>query len=131
MRKDEARFFIKAIMLSKQFFIATVSVMGLLALVCLTCVFFRFIGIGEFEIKGETDYKLSELVSASGLRTGDRLYEVNEKEAEELLLRGCPYLKSSPCLLRNIFRELCRNSVLCDACHHHKPRYSAHILQHG
>ena len=94
MRKDEARFFIKAIMLSKQFFIVTVSAMGVLALVCLTCVFFRFIGIGEFEIKGETDYKLSELVSASGLRTGDRLYEVNEKEAEELLLRGCPYLKS-------------------------------------
>ena len=94
MRKDEARFFIKAIMLSKQFFIVTVSAMGVLALVCLSCVFFRFIGIGEFEIKGETDYKLSELVSASGLRTGDRLYEVNEKEAEELLLRGCPYLKS-------------------------------------
>ena len=94
MRKDEARFFIKAIMLSKQFFIATVSVMGLLALVCLTCVFFRFVEIGEFEVKGDTDYKLSELVSASGLRTGDRFYEVNEKEAEELLLRGCPYLKS-------------------------------------
>ena len=94
MRKDEARFFIKAIMLSKKFFIATVSVMSVLALVCLVCVFFRFIGIGEFEIEGETDYKLSELVSASGLRTGDRLYEVNSKEAEALLLRGCPYLKS-------------------------------------
>ncbi len=94
MRKDEARFFIKAIMLSKKFFIATVAVMSVLAVVCLVCVFFRFIGIGEFEIEGETDYKLSELVSASGLRTGDRLYEVNSKEAEELLLRGCPYLKS-------------------------------------
>jgi hypothetical protein len=94
MRKDEARFFIKAIMLSKKFFIAMIAVMGALALVCLVCVFFRFVGIGEFEIEGETDYKLSELVSASGLRTGDRLYEVNSKEAEELLLRGCPYLKS-------------------------------------
>ena len=94
MRKDEARFFIKAIMLSKKFFIAMIAMMGALALVCLVCVFFRFVGIGEFEIEGETDYKLSELVSASGLRTGDRLYEVNSKEAEELLLRGCPYLKS-------------------------------------
>jgi hypothetical protein len=81
-------------MLSKKFFIAMIAVMGALALVCLVCVFFRFVGIGEFEIEGETDYKLSELVSASGLRTGDRLYEVNSKEAEELLLRGCPYLKS-------------------------------------
>ena len=55
---------------------------------------FSFVEIGEFEVKGDTDYKLGELVSASGLRTGDRFYEVNEKEAEELLLRGCPYLKS-------------------------------------
>lgn len=94
MKKDEARFFIKAIMLSKQFFITTVAVMGVLALVCVGCVFFRFIGIGSFEIEGDTDYKLSELVSASGLRTGDRFYEVNEKEAEELLLKSCPYLKS-------------------------------------
>ena len=94
MRKDEARFFIKAIMLSKQFFIAIISVMGVLALLSLACVFFRFVGIGGFEIEGETDYKLSELVSASGLRTGDRLYEVNEKKAEKLLLRECPYLKS-------------------------------------
>ena len=46
--------------------------------------FFLFFEIGEFEVKGDTDYKLSELVSASGLRTGDRFYEVNEKEAEEL-----------------------------------------------
>lgn len=94
MRKGKARYFIKAIMLSKQFFIATVSVMGVLALVCLICIVMRFVGIGSFEIEGETDYKLSELISVSGLRTGDRLYEVDEKEAEELLLEGCPYLKS-------------------------------------
>lgn len=94
MRKGKARYFIKEIMLSKQFFIVTVSVMSVMALVCLLCVVFRFIGIGSFEIEGETDYKLSELISVSGLRTGDRLYEVNEKEAEELLLEGCPYLKS-------------------------------------
>lgn len=94
MRKGKARYFIKAIMLSKQFFIATVSVMGVLALVCFLCIVMRFVGIGSFEIEGETDYKLSELISVSGLRTGDRLYEVDEKEAEELLLEGCPYLKS-------------------------------------
>lgn len=94
MRKGKARYFIREIMLSKQFFIATVSVMGVLALICLVCVVFRFIGVGSFEIKGETDYQLSELISASGLRTGDRLYEVDEKKAEERLLESCPYLKS-------------------------------------
>lgn len=94
MRKGKARYFIKEIMLSKQFFIVTVSVMSVMALVCLLCVVFRFIGIGSFEIEGETDYKLSELISVSGLRTGDRLYEVDEKKAEERLLESCPYLKS-------------------------------------
>ena len=50
--------------------------------------------IGEFEVKGDTDYKLGELVSASGLRTGDRFYEVNEKEAEELCFAAVLILRA-------------------------------------
>ena len=94
MRKDEVRFFIKAIMLSKQFFIAVVSVMSALAVVCFACVFLRFVGVGSFEVKGTTEYKLSELVSASGIRKGESLYKIDSKEAEERLLAKCPYLKS-------------------------------------
>jgi hypothetical protein len=68
--------------------------MCLLALLSLLFVFLRFVGIGRFEIKGSTEYRLSELISASGLRTGDAMFSVNEKQAEEKLLDGCPYLKS-------------------------------------
>ena len=94
MRKDGTRRNIKAFILSKQFFIALMAFMSLLALICLALVFSRFIGVGEFEIKGETDYRLSELISKSGIRTGDMMSSVNEREAERILLEKCPYLKS-------------------------------------
>jgi hypothetical protein len=94
MRKDGTRINIKAFILSKQFFIALMAFMSLLALICLALVFSRFIGVGEFEIKGETDYRLSELISKSGIRTGDMMSSVNERKAEKILLEKCPYLKS-------------------------------------
>lgn len=94
MRKDGTRRNIKAFILSKQFFIALMAFMSLLALICLALVFSRFIGVGEFEIKGETDYRLSELISKSGIRTGDMMASVNERKAEKILLEKCPYLKS-------------------------------------
>lgn len=94
MRKDGTRRNIKAFILSKQFFIALMAFMSLLALICLALVFSRFIGVGEFEIKGETDYRLSELISKSGIRTGDMMSSVNERKVEKILLEKCPYLKS-------------------------------------
>ena len=94
MRKDDARRNIKAFILSKQFFIALMALMSLLALICLALVFSRFIGVGSFELRGETGYKLSELISKSGIRTGDMMASVSESEAEKILLEKCPYLKS-------------------------------------
>ena len=94
MRKDDTRRKIKAFILSKQFFIALMALMSLLALISLALVFSRFIGVGKFEIKGETDYQLSELISKSGIRKGDMMSSVSESEAEKILLEKCPYLKS-------------------------------------
>lgn len=94
MRKDEMGKRVKEILHSKKFFVALTVLMCLLALLSLLFVFLRFVGIGRFEIKGSTEYRLSELISASGLRTGDAMFSVNEKQAEEKLLDGCPYLKS-------------------------------------
>ena len=94
MKKDEVGRKIKAFILSKHFFIALIAFMCALALIALTLVFLRFLGIGEFYIKGETEYKLSELISRSGLRLGDPMYSVNEKQTQKKLLDACPYLKS-------------------------------------
>lgn len=94
MRKDDLRRKIKAFILSKRFFIALMVFMGVLALISLLLVFSRFVGVGSFEVKGTTEYKLSELISKSGIRSGDMMSSVNEREAEKLLLEKCPYLKS-------------------------------------
>ena len=94
MQKDETKRRIKAFVLSKQFFIALMVIMCVLALISVVGVFLRFLGVGSFEIKGDTSYKLSELVSVSGIRSGDAMYSVNESDAEERILKLCPFLKS-------------------------------------
>jgi cell division septal protein FtsQ len=94
MRKDETKRRIKAFILSKQFFIALMVLMCVLALISVVSVFLRFLGVGSFEIKGETSYKLSEIVSVSGIRSGDAMYSINESEAQERILKRCPFLKS-------------------------------------
>ena len=95
MRKDGMRRRIKELVLSKRFFVALMILMCLLALICIISVLFRFMRVGHFEIKGVTDYEISELVSASGIRRGDGMYTVNEKKATKKLLEGCPYLKDA------------------------------------
>ncbi|MBE6592671.1 MAG: FtsQ-type POTRA domain-containing protein [Ruminococcaceae bacterium] len=94
MRKDETERKIKAFILSKHFFVALMAFMCVLALISLLFVFLRFVGVGGFEIKGSTEYELSELISASGIRSGDAMSSVRVKTAEKLLLEKCPYLKS-------------------------------------
>ena len=94
MRKDETRRKIKAFILSKHFFVALMALMCVLALVSLLLVFLRFVGVGKFEVKGSTGYDLSEQISASGIRSGDAMFSVNEKDAEDKLIEKCPYLKS-------------------------------------
>ena len=94
MRKDETKRRIKAFILSKQFFIALMVLMCVLALISVVSVFLRFLGVSSFEIKGETSYKLSEIVSVSGIRSGDAMYSINESDAQERILKRCPFLKS-------------------------------------
>ena len=95
MRKDGMRRRIKELVLSKRFFVALMILMCLLALICLISVIFRFMNVREFEIKGVTDYEISELVSASGIRRGDAMYAVNTGKAAKKLMAGCPYLKDA------------------------------------
>ena len=50
--------------------------------------------IKKFEVEGSTRYDINELIDASGIRTGDRLYALNRGKAEKKLMEGCPYVKS-------------------------------------
>lgn len=94
MRKDKVKKRVNAFIQSKRFFVVITVFMCVLALLCFTLVFLRFVGVGSFEVKGDTTYKLSELISNSGIRAGDMMSSLDERKAEELLLEKCPYLKS-------------------------------------
>ena len=91
-RKDSnAR--LRKILLSPQFCITVLVVMSLLAFVCLVKVVLGFMPVKHFTVEGDTHYDISEIISASGIRSGDKLYRIDEKTATEKLVKYCPYIK--------------------------------------
>ncbi len=84
----------RRILLSNQFCITVLVVMTLLALFCLTKVVLGFLPVKQFLCEGDTQYDVVEIVSASGIEQGDKLYKIDKDEAEEMILKNCPYVKS-------------------------------------
>ena len=93
-KRKESSGKLRRVLLSKQFCITVMVIMTLLALFCLVKVILGFMPIKHFTVKGETHYDISEIISASGVRSGDKLYKIDEKEAEQKLVKGCPYIKT-------------------------------------
>ncbi|MBE6533615.1 MAG: FtsQ-type POTRA domain-containing protein [Ruminococcaceae bacterium] len=85
---------LRKILLSRQFCITLLVVMGLLVFICLVKVVLGFMPVKHFTVEGDTHYDVIEIINASGIRSGDKLYRINEKKAEEKLVKGCPYIKS-------------------------------------
>ena len=54
-----------------------------------------FLPVKSFELSGVTQYERSEIIWASGIKEGDKLYSVDLEAAAERLLESCPYLESS------------------------------------
>lgn len=66
--------------------IATFLIVGVLLL---TVVF----PIKQIKVIGETRYDSAAIISASGVLKGDKLFSVNEKRIENLILEKLPYIK--------------------------------------
>ncbi len=69
-------------------------VMGLLCALCLFLYARSFIGIKNFEIVGVSRYDERDIINASLLKRGDRLYTLDLDLVEEQILSECPYLES-------------------------------------
>ena len=77
--------------------ILLVSVTAFMALVALISLFFvirSFLPVREFELSGVTQYEKSMLVSASGIRPGDKIYSLDLESAEKNILAQLPYIQS-------------------------------------
>ena len=70
---------------------AALCALAVIAVLILALLLFP---VREFEIKGETKYDVNDLVDASGIRTGNRLYFVSSGKAEKKILESCPYVES-------------------------------------
>ena len=67
---------------------------GIATLIAAVLLISLLFSVKGFEVEGDTDYDVNELIDASGIRTGDRLFWINEKRAEKRLIAGCPYVRS-------------------------------------
>ena len=76
-------------------------VMCVLAVIAALQLVKRFMPLKSFTVEGISVYEPIEIFNASGLKTGDLLYAIDEDEVEQRILDACPYLSSVE--LRPIF----------------------------
>ena len=93
-KRKESSSRVRKILLSPQFCITVLVVMSLLTLLCLVKVILGFMPVKHFKVEGDTHYDISEIISASGIRSGDKLYRIDEDKAAQKLVKGCPYIKT-------------------------------------
>ena len=94
-KRKESNGRIRRILLTPQFCITVLVIMSLLALICLVKVVLGFMPVKHFALQGDTHYDITEIISASGVRSGDKLYRIDEKKAIEKLMSECPYIKTA------------------------------------
>ncbi len=48
--------------------------------------------VSEYDITGDSPYDAEVIISASGIRPGDKLYSIDKQAAAERIMRQCPYI---------------------------------------
>jgi cell division septal protein FtsQ len=76
------------------------SLLIVTVLMCAIFVFTAFLfirslfGIQHFEVVGVTTYEYTDIVNASSLKRGDKLYSIDKESVEAKIMEACPYLES-------------------------------------
>ncbi len=79
---------------SKVIFVLGVILTVAIVFSLITSLILLFFPVGEIEVVGDSRYNYSEIIDASGITKGKRLYYLNESKAENAILNALPYLKS-------------------------------------
>ncbi len=66
----------------------------LLAISAVVALILLIFPVAEIEVSGDSRYSYTEIIEASGVKKGARLYYLNERKAERKALEGLPYLES-------------------------------------
>ena len=79
---------------SKIIFVLGVVLALVIALAIITSIVLLTFSVKEIEVIGDSRYNYSDIIEASGIKNGSRLYYLNESKAESAILSAFPYLKN-------------------------------------
>jgi len=79
---------------SKVIYFVSLILVFALALSAITAILLLLFPVVEIEVAGDSRYSYTEIIEASGIKKGARLYYVNEKRAQRRTLEALPYLES-------------------------------------
>lgn len=79
---------------SKIIFMLGVIGVFVLALSIVISIVLLLFPVNDFEVTGDSRYDYAQIIEASGIKKGARLYYVNEEKAERKILSQMPYLES-------------------------------------
>ena len=91
--------------------IALSALAAVLAIICTVRLVRSFSKVSEFEVTGASGYEIEEIISASGVRKGDKLYSVDEEKVAKRIKTECPYI--SEVTLECKFPDTLRIDVEC------------------
>ena len=79
----------------RAFLLLLVTVLMCAIFVFTAFLFIRsFFGIRHFEVMGGELYEYTDIVNASSLKRGDKLYAIDKKAVEARIMDECPYIES-------------------------------------
>lgn len=79
---------------SKIIFILSLVLVVTLILALVTSIVLLFFSVKEIEVVGDSRYDYADIIEASKIRVGNRLYYLNETKAENAILAAFPYIKN-------------------------------------
>lgn len=80
---------------SKIIFFTCAALALMLAVTLVLALVLLFFPVTEIEVVGDSRYGYNEVIDASGIKVGSRLYYVNEAKTAEKILTSLPYLESA------------------------------------
>ena len=70
------------------------------ALISVILVVRSFMRVSEIEVTGYSSYSSEDIITATGIKMGDKLYSIDKSEIERNIMRDCPYVSSVNVKLR-------------------------------
>lgn len=86
--------------LNKIIAIAVVVIAVVFAVISAILLVRSFMRVGEIDVTGYSSYEREDVISASGIKMGDKLYSIDKDEVAKRIMRDCPYVSAVDVKLR-------------------------------